>query len=63
MAGKSLQETIAELVDKPETQAKLWKVITDAEASDDPKIVKKAKRLRREREQLDRQRGRTPPDD
>jgi hypothetical protein len=62
MAEKSLQETIAELVETPEVHAKLWKAITDAEVSDDPKILKKAQRLRRRREAFDRARGLTRPD-
>ncbi len=61
MADKSLQQTIAEMVERPEVHAQLWKVITDAEASDDPKIVKEAQRLRRRREVLDRERGLTRP--
>jgi len=59
--AKSAIETATQLLDTPEVHAKLWKVITDAEASDDPAIVKRAKRLRQQREALDRQHGRTPP--
>jgi len=49
------------LLDTPEVHAKIWKVITDSEASSDPKIVKEAKRLRRRQEQSDLQQGRTSP--
>jgi hypothetical protein len=60
---KRLSEIITEKLHTPEVHAKLWQAIRDAEASGDPKIVKQAKRLRRQREALDRQFGLTPPDE
>jgi hypothetical protein len=62
MADKSLQETMAEMLDTPEVRDKLWQVILDCEAHPDSKIVKKAKRQRVTMEQQDRRRGlQSPP--
>lgn len=56
-----MSNAIRERLESPEGHAAMWKGITDAEASGDPKIVKQAKQLRRRQEQIDRQRGLTPP--
>jgi hypothetical protein len=62
MADKSLQETMAEMLDVPEVREKLWSVILDCEVHSNPKIVQKAKRQRVTMEQSDRRRGlRSPP--
>ena len=60
--SESPLDHLAELLATPEARARIWQMILDGEASEKPKLVRRAKGLRKEQEEEDRARGfESPP--